>query len=132
MNKVGKPLIIFLAVAFLASSASLSFGAEKSNKIKTKVHSKIGDEVSLFYGGGSGDIKEVFPIGSVLDVFKRNKAFGPNIPQKVGKVEVVSYVDDNHFKGKMLEGRVNEGDILKLKPGSNTPGAMVMPRYFNW
>ena len=121
--KVG--LFCFVAVVFLVSGISLTHAQKEPAKVKVDVEMKSGDQVTLFYGG-SGDIKKQFPIGKVINVYARNRAFGLNYNQMVGKVKILSFEGDNFIKAQVIEGIIHSGDVVKIKPGAG-PGVMVAP-----
>jgi hypothetical protein len=118
-------LVCFVMIALLVSGTSSVYAQKEPKKIKTEVTIKTGDEVTLFYGG-TDDIKQVFPVGDVINVYERVRAFGLNENQRIGKVKILEYVGDNYFKAKVIEGTMRAGDVVKLKPGPG-PAGMVMP-----
>ncbi|HTY26099.1 MAG TPA: hypothetical protein VMC85_23415 [Desulfomonilaceae bacterium] len=118
-------LISFVVIAILLSGASLAYAQKNQKKIKVDVAMKKGDEVTMFYGG-TGDMKEIFPVGGVMNVYEKVLAFGLNENERIGRVKIVGYVGDNYLKAQVVEGTMRAGDVVKLKPGPG-PAGMVMP-----
>lgn len=118
-------LVCFVTIALMVSSAALTHAQKQPEKIKVKIESKAGDEVTLFYGG-SGNIKEEFPVGEVMGVYARNMAFGLNENVRIGKVKILGYGGETFIEAQVVEGTVGPGDVVKLKPGVGSC-AMVCP-----
>ena len=118
-------LVCFAAIAILISGISLTYAQTEPAKVKVEVEMKSGDQVTLFYGG-SGNIKKDFPVGKVIKVYARNRAFGLNYNQMVGKVKILSFEGENFIKAQVVEGIIHSGDVVKIKPGAG-PGVMVAP-----
>ncbi len=118
-------LVCFAAIVILVSGISLTYAQKEPAKVKVDVEMKSGDQVTLFYGG-SGSIKKEFPVGKVINVYARNRAFGLNYNQMVGKVKILSFEGDSFIKAQVVEGMIHSGDVVKIKPGAG-PGVMVAP-----
>ena len=122
--------VCFLAIVVLLSGISPAQAKKEPEKIKVKVTMKTGDEVTFFYGG-SDDIKQVFPVGEVVKVYEKVRAWrSPGFylteSDRIGKVKILEHIGDNYFRAQVVEGTVKAGDVVKLKPGPG-PAGMVVP-----
>ena len=117
--------ILTVVVACVLSWVSLPCAQKEPEKIKVNVEMKTGDEVSLFYGG-TGKIRQLFPVGTTMSVYERNRAFGFNANMRIGKIKVVSHESENFVKAQVIEGVVRPGSVVKLKPGARQ-ACMVTP-----
>ena len=118
-------LAVCTAVAIIFSCAPLTYAQKQPEKKKVKIVMRAGEEVTLFYGG-SGNIKEEFPVGSVMGVYARNRAFGLNENVRLGAVKITGYGGETFVKAQVVEGKIGPGDVVKLKPGPGA-GGMVTP-----
>ena len=75
-----------------------------SGKVKVEVEKKAGDDLTLFYGGGA-KLKKQFPVGAVVNVYSRNRAFGLNFNQRVGKLKIVSFEATTLLKRRLSKVR---------------------------
>ena len=112
-------------VAIIFSCAAFTYAQKQPEKKKVKIMMRAGAEVTLFYGG-KGNIKEEFPVGAVMGVYARNRAFGLNENVRLGAVEITGYGGETFVKAKVVEGKIGPGDVVKLKPGAGA-GGMVAP-----
>jgi len=119
-------LAIFVAIAIMVSGVALTYAQKQPQKVKVKIEMKAGDEVTLFYGGG-GSIKEEFPIGEVMGVYSRDRAFGLNENVRIGKVKILGYGGETFVKAQVVEGTIGPGDVVKLKPGVTSAGMVAPP-----
>lgn len=129
MKSLKLSLACFVAVAVLLSWASLNHAQTSPEKVKVEVEKKVGDDLTLFYGGGA-KIKKQFPVGAVVNVYSRNRAFGLNFNQRVGKIKIISFEGDNFIKAQVVEGTVRSGDVVKMKPNA-AAACMVTPAVAN-
>lgn len=114
-------IVVFAAIAIMASTAALAFAQAAPGEIQTTVSQRNCDQVVLSYTGGC-NIEEAFPVGEVMDVYVETHAFGLNANQKVDQVKILGYEGDHHVKAQLSEGRIRPCDVVALQPApASTP-----------
>jgi len=112
-----KVILIFIAI-FLPLSVSLPLRAnavspspvpgENEERIAQGIKVK-GETVCLFQSGTS-DVKKAINVNDILPVYRENKF---RELKEVGKIKVLSYIEEDYLKGEVVEGELKAGDVAK-------------------
>lgn len=117
-----KVVCIVMALALGVTAASPVFAAEKQPKIKSEVVMKVGKEVHMFHSG-TADVKKEVCLNDVIPVYRETPTGGHTTSKVVGKVKVLAYEGEHYIKGKVVEGEVKVGDIVKKE----TAACLIQP-----
>jgi len=102
-------LCFFVEAPLLAGAVSPSpIPAEREEKISKGVKVK-GDVVCLFQSG-TADVKKEIHINDILTIYRENHN---HLLKEVGKIRILSYVEEDYLKGEVIEGELVPGDIAK-------------------
>jgi hypothetical protein len=79
-------------------------------KANSEVVMIMGNTVHLVHRG-AGSVKDAIAVNDVLTVY-REIGKTPK-PQEVGKVKVLSFINEHTFEAEIVKGEIKEGDIAE-------------------
>ena len=98
---------LLVLLMLLVIPACSTFGVQPENE--AEVVKKIGSVVILFYGG-SKETSALFCPGETVLVYREESRKRPRYIEQ-GKVEITRVIDANCLEAKVVEGKVNPGNL---------------------
>jgi hypothetical protein len=113
MKKIAKLLVVLLisctGLPHPVNAVSWSpLQEEREEKAATGIMVK-GTVVCLFQSG-TADVRKAINIHDILPVYRESKS---HELKEVGKIKVLSYVEEDYLKGEVIEGELKAGDVAK-------------------
>jgi hypothetical protein len=106
-------------LVLLVMSGCSTLGVQPQNK--AEVMMKNGDVVTLFYSG-SKEASALFCLGETVTVYREESRERLRYIEQ-GKVQISRIIDANHLAAKVVEGKVDPGDLAM----KGNVGCLVTP-----
>lgn len=105
-----------MVVIALAAPATLVLSGCAQPPVKSEVVSakgqtlRPGDTVVLFHSG-TEEVRKIICVGETIPVYREVYVKGLTKRTEVGQIKVLEYAGEHRFKGQVVEGKVQSGDI---------------------